>query len=111
MILEMKETGKILAAKITQQEANLNNADQFKKEMFALIDHGYRVIALNFEEVTYVDSSFLGAMVSSLKHALSLGTEIYLTDLKKDIIDLLRLIRMDRVFKIYGSVNDVESVI
>jgi anti-sigma B factor antagonist len=109
MILEMQETEKLLVAKITQQEANLNNAEQFKQEMFAIIDNGNHIVALSFEQVTYVDSSFLGAMVSSLKYALAKGTEIYLTDLNQDILDLLHLIRMDKVFKIRNDVAEVVS--
>jgi anti-sigma B factor antagonist len=77
--------------------------------MFAILDAGNRYVAVNFEEVTYVDSSFLGAMVSSLKYALSKKAEIYLTGLQKDIFDLLHLIRMDKVFKIYGNVEEVVS--
>ena len=109
MLLDTKEVGTILEAIINEPEANLNNAEQFKKEMFSLIDKGNKHIALNFEQVSYVDSSFLGAMVSSLKYALGKGAEIYLTNLKKDIIDLLRLIRMDKVFKIYASISDITS--
>jgi anti-sigma B factor antagonist len=107
MILETTQLGGLLQAKINQREANLKNADQFKQEMFALIDGGHPVLALNFEEVTYVDSSFLGALVSSLKYALSKKGDIYLTNLKKDIHDLLALIRMDKVFKIYSTVAEV----
>jgi len=107
MILETKEVNKLLVATITVKEANLENAGQLKQEMFAIIDKGHRYIALDFEYVTYIDSSFLGAMVSSLKHALGKGTDIYLIGVKKDILDLLRLIRMDKVFKIYPTVNEV----
>jgi anti-sigma B factor antagonist len=76
MILETKEVNNLLVASITAKEANLENAGQLKQEMFAIIDKGHRYIALDFEQVTYIDSSFLGAMVSSLKNALSKGTEI-----------------------------------
>ena len=77
--------------------------------MLTLINEGNLRIALNFAQVSYIDSSFLGAMVSSLKYALAKGGEIYLTNLKKDIIDLLRLIRMDRVFKVFDSINDIPA--
>ncbi len=109
MILETKTLGNILAATITQPEANLTNAEQFKHEMLTLINEGNLRIALNFAQVSYIDSSFLGAMVSSLKYALGKGGEIYLTDLKKDITELLRLIRMDKVFKVYDSINNVPA--
>ncbi len=107
MILETKESGKFLVAKITPQEANLDNAEKFRQEMFAIIDKGHKAIAINFDQVTYVDSSFLGAMVASLKYALSKGAEIFLTGLQKDIQNMLHLIRMDKVFKIYKGTEDI----
>jgi anti-sigma B factor antagonist len=107
MILETKETGKFLVAKILPQEANLDNAEKFKQDLFTIIDNGNRYIVLSFERVTYVDSSFLGAMVSSLKYALGKGAEIFLVDLHKDIYDMLHLIRMDKVFKVYRTIDDI----
>lgn len=111
MLLEIKEMDKLVAAKITEHEANLNNAEQFKEEIFALIDNGHLRIIISFEKVNYVDSSFLGAMVSCLKHALSKGGDIYLADLQKDIYSLLVLIRMDKVFKIYKTEEEGASSI
>src|ERR1700710_2084445 len=111
MILETKEVNKLLVASIAAKEANLENAAQFKQEMFAIVDKGHRYIAVDFELVTYIDSSFLGAMVSSLKYALGKGTDIYLIGMKRDILDLLHLIRMDKVFKIYPTVTEAASSI
>lgn len=107
MILETRETEKFPVAAITAQEANLDNADKFKSELFALIDKGYPRIVISFREVTYIDSSFLGALVASLKYALSKNADILLVELKKDIYNMLHLIRMDKVFKIYNNTEDI----
>jgi len=107
MLLAISEKGKFVVAMITVKEANLDNADKFKEELFSLINKDNPNIVLNFEYVTYVDSSFLGAMVSGLKHALSKGADIYLIRLQKDIDNMLRLIRMDKVFKIYDDLNEI----
>lgn len=106
MILSYEEVSGKPAAVISSSEGNLDNADAFKKELSLLIDKSGKYILLNFKNVTYVDSSFLGAMVSCLKYAMSKGTDILLVELRKDIYDLLRLIRMDKVFKIYGNYQE-----
>ncbi|HWB26332.1 MAG TPA: STAS domain-containing protein [Chitinophagaceae bacterium] len=108
MILDTQKTEKFLIAKITEQDANLEIADKFRDEIFALIEQDNHRVVLNFEEVTYVDSSFLGAMVAGLKKALSLGGDIFLVELKKDIYNMMHLIRMDKVFKIYTHAADIE---
>jgi anti-sigma B factor antagonist len=95
-----------LMAGIQVKEANLTVSDSFKDEMTALIDQGNKYIVVNFEQVIYVDSSFLGALVSSLKYAIANQAEIVVAGLNNDVSGLFQLIRLDKAFKIYGSAVD-----
>lgn len=101
MILESKNKDGIIHATILPKEASLANAEPFKEEMIQLVDQSPRLIVLSFEHVTYIDSSFLGSLVASLKYAIPRGIDIYLVALNKDVKNLLTLIRMDKVFKIF----------
>lgn len=103
MILKTYPDSGLLMAAIRIKEASLQNADEFKTELITQLNKGYSTVILSFKEVEYVDSSFLGALVASLKHALQIKGDIILIDLKQDIYDLLCLIRMDKVFKIYRT--------
>jgi anti-sigma B factor antagonist len=93
-------------AGIQVKEANLTISDAFKDEMTALIDKGNKYIVVSFEGVIYVDSSFLGALVSSLKYALANQAEIVIAGLNKDVAGLFQLIRLDKAFKIYPSATE-----
>jgi len=95
-----------LIAGIQVKEANLTVSDAFKDEMTALLDKGNKYIIVNFEGVIYVDSSFLGALVSSLKYALANQAEIVVAGLNKDVAGLFQLIRLDKAFKIYPSATE-----
>lgn len=103
MILQVNKIQDITQATILQQEASLANADKFKEEMVSLIAEGTKLIIVNFENVNYIDSSFLGSLVVALKFAMPRKTDIYLVALKPDVRNLLTLIRMDKVFKIYTN--------
>ncbi len=103
MIIEKTTQNGFTIATITSQEASLRNANDFKEAMIKLIDEGNRHVILSFERVTYVDSSFLGSMVIALKHAIAKGADMYLVQLRSDIYDLLSLIRMNKVFKIFDT--------
>lgn len=94
-------------AKLQIKEANLDVAEQFKSEILQLIDKGQNQIIVSFENVAYVDSSFLGALVSVLKYAMSKNGDIAVAQLNKDINNLFNLIRMNKVFKIYNTLPDV----
>lgn len=106
MILKTHNEGGITIAQIVEKEANLTLADGLKAEMVTIIDQQPKKVLADFSQVVYVDSSFLGALVSSLKYAVSKGSDIAVVNLPKDIHDLFSLIRLDKVFKIYASVTE-----
>ncbi|RWY50315.1 STAS domain-containing protein [Mucilaginibacter gilvus] len=105
MILQTNKHQDVLVVTIQVKEANLTVSEKFKIELFAHIDGGGKYIIVNFEEVTYVDSSFLGKLVSALKHAITNKAEIVVAGLNKDILGLFQLIRLDKAFKIFDSTD------
>lgn len=103
MILQTSPLNNALMATVQIKEGNMALADEFKTELLTLIDNGNQYIIINFEHIIYVDSSFLGALVSALKHAMNKGADIAVVGLNKDIKSLFQLVRLDKVFKIYAS--------
>jgi len=101
MILKTTEVQKIAQATILPAEASFTNAEMFREEMITLIANGAKVVIVSFENVDYIDSSFLGSLVVALKYAMPRNVDIYLVSLKPDVKNLLTLIRMDKVFKMY----------
>jgi anti-sigma B factor antagonist len=98
-----------LVVRITIKEASLKVAERFKQSLIDLLDTNHHMLVIDFEKVTYVDSSFLGALVSSLKYALSKQSDIVLANLQKDIYGLFELIRLDKVFAIYPTLESALS--
>jgi anti-sigma B factor antagonist len=105
MILKITEFESVVQATIIPQEANLAYAEAFKEEMITLIANGAKLVMVSFENVSYIDSSFLGSLVVALKYAMPRNVDIYLVSLKPDVKNLLTLIRMDKVFKIFKDYN------
>ena len=106
MILKATPYSDYLLVEVLLKEANLVEADRFKNELINLIDQGNKALVVSFEKVDYIDSSFLGALVSALKYAMSLKADIAVAKLNKDIYNLFHLIRMDKVFKVYNSLPE-----
>jgi anti-sigma B factor antagonist len=111
MLKIVKEEANYLLVKVNLSEANLNQSDSLKNELIELLNVKKHSIWLDLQTVTYVDSSFLGALVAVLKHAISMQCDVVLLGLQKDIADLLKLIRLDKVFKIYASEQEAQSMI
>ncbi|MGF7073330.1 STAS domain-containing protein [Mucilaginibacter sp. P25] len=106
MILQTHLLNNALIADILLKEANLGNAEQFKSELMSLINKGNKYVIVNFEQVIYVDSSFLGALVSALKLAMNSGGDIAVVGLNNDIRSLFQLVRLDKVFRIYTNTQE-----
>jgi anti-sigma B factor antagonist len=106
MIKIYKQDAISLMANLDIEEGTLFNADEFKAELLGLFDQYHKRIILNFEQVEYIDSAFLGALISALKYLISFKSDIILVGLRKDIQEMFKLIRLDKVFSIYGSFNE-----
>jgi anti-sigma B factor antagonist len=107
MIKVYKEHNDILLVNLNIKEASLENGDAFKAEVIKLFDKYQKSIAIDMHTVDYIDSSFLGAIVSVFKHLITFKSEVVLVGLSKDITNLFALTRLDKVFKIYNTFDDI----
>ncbi|HEY9702855.1 MAG TPA: STAS domain-containing protein, partial [Allocoleopsis sp.] len=64
------------------------------------------VILIDFTEVTFMDSSGLGAIVLALKTVNAAGKKLYLCSVSSQVEMVLTLTNMNRVFKIYSNPDD-----
>ena len=80
------------------------NAKAFKDEVIALIDDGNTRLIVDFKEVSFLDSSGLGALVGILKR-IGLRGELFVCGLNSDVAQMFKISRMDQVFSIYSDVE------
>ncbi len=92
--------------KIKGREATLKNAEKFKEYVTSIIKEGDHFLVISFEGVKYIDSTFMGALVSLLKYALFVKGDIAVANLNKDIYNLFCLVRMEKVIMIYDKLPD-----
>lgn len=96
----------VLLLRIKEKDANLSVAELFKELVFREIARGDNKLIISFEEVEYVDSSFLGALVAILKKLMSVEGKLVIISLNEDIKHLFTLTRLDKVFILE---DDLES--
>lgn len=91
---------------VTVKEARIDAAVaiQFKDEMRAITEGGPDHVVLDLSEVSFVDSSGLGAIVAMKKY---FGTEttFELAGLTHDVAKVFQLTRMDMIFTIHDSAD------
>ena len=79
-----------------------NNIKEFKKVVEPYIDTN-PMIVLDFSNVGIVDSLGIGTILSILKRVKAQKGDLKLYNVDEDLVDLFRLMRLDRVFDIYET--------
>ena len=85
-----------LSGRITLGEGSVVLRDTVKD----LISKGDRRILLNLGDVTYIDSSGIGELVSAFTTVRNQGGELKLLNLTKKVQDLLQITKLYTVFDI-----------
>jgi anti-sigma B factor antagonist len=85
-----------LSGRITLGEGSVILRDTIRD----LIGRGERKILLNLGDVTYIDSSGIGELVSAFTTVRNQGGELKLLNLTKKVHDLLQITKLYTVFDI-----------
>src|ERR1051326_1323596 len=91
-----------LSGKITIGAGSVQLRDAVRK----LIESGNKKILLNLGDVSYVDSSGIGELVSSFTTTSNAGGNLKLLNLTKKIQDLLAITKLLTVFETFTSEDE-----
>jgi len=89
-------------------EIDINTAPQIKKVFDKMLSEKREKILINFEEVSYVDSSGLATLVEMLKNIRSYGGKLKLSSLSSKIRSLFEITKLEKLFDIS---NDEEEAL
>lgn len=105
MILDHLETNEACVIRVGQPRIDAACAIDFKEAMRNLTATTSRRIILDLQEVTFIDSSGLGAVVA-VKKMLGGEQVLELARLSPAVEKVFRLTRMDSVFAIHAQLPD-----
>ncbi len=80
-------------------------AEAFKNHMKDLVANGHLYIVLDLSDIGFIDSSGLGAIISTMI-ALRPQGQLMVCNARDCVLSLFRLTRMDRVIPIKNDVNE-----
>ena len=86
-------------------------AEKFRQSVSELVQEKAQIILIDFKNVTFMDSSGLGALVLSLKTVRAAGAQLFLCSINDQIQMLFELTSMDRVFEIFDNREEFEQKI
>jgi anti-sigma B factor antagonist len=87
------------AGRITLGEGSSAFRDTIKE----LVNKGHKKILVNLGEVTYIDSSGIGELVSGYTTVSNAGGQLKLLNLTKRVHDLLQITKLYTVFEVFDD--------
>lgn len=99
-----KETqGDILIVTVNLFRATMKEAESFKHNLVSEIEQGWKKIIVDLSYSEFIDSTFLGALVLSLKKVTSAGGDLRLVGFQPSVHSMFELTRMYRVFESFKT--------
>jgi anti-sigma B factor antagonist len=90
-------------------EIDIYTTPQFKEAVSAAIDEGKPTIIINMTQVTYMDSSGFGTLLSATKRLRPLDGALFLVGCNDAITRMLQITRLNTIFGIYATEDDALS--
>lgn len=110
MQMDERHEGAVLVVSPKEQALDAYAASSFRERLGECIAQGHHRIVLDLSEVDFLDSTGLGAIVSSFKRLDGRGTMV-ICCAREMVLDVFRLTRMDRVFAIVPTVERALEVV
>lgn len=98
-----EEIGDVIVEKVNLSRATLKEAEDFKKTLVGDIEAGKKRIVVDLGGCEFIDSTFLGALVVSLKKITAVGGDLKLVGFQPNVRSMFELTRMYRVFESYET--------
>jgi anti-sigma B factor antagonist len=89
-----------------QGEVDVSTAPELRERLLALADKGTTVAVVDLSEVSFVDSTALGVLVSGVKRLRNAGGDLRLVVTQPRISKVFEITGLTDVFKIYGSADE-----
>jgi anti-anti-sigma factor len=101
-----KENNGVILLQVNLSRATLTDAEKFKAILMKDINDGKKKIVVDLSGCEFIDSTFLGTLVISLKKVTSIGGDIKLVGFKPAVRSMFELTRISKVFETFESTND-----
>lgn len=106
MKLIEERIGDIAVVTVNVDRATLAEADEFKSSLSDTIDDGIKKIVVDLSSCEFLDSTFLGVLVSTLKKTVRQNGDLKLIGFQPAVRSMFELTRMYRVFDSFSNIDD-----
>ena len=85
-------------------EIDLDKSPEVRENIKQLFDQ-VKTVEVQLSKVTYIDSSGIAALIEGMQLAKSNSKEFFLTDVSNEVMKVIKLAHLDKIFKIKNVTN------
>ncbi|MBO0350925.1 MULTISPECIES: STAS domain-containing protein [Oscillatoriales] len=82
---------------------------QFEREISNYLAEGAEIVLIDFQDVSFMDSSGLGAIVAAIKTVQAAGGKLFLCSINTQVKMLLELAGLDKIMKVFPNREEFEK--
>lgn len=87
-------------------DIDMYSSPDLRKELMHFVQKKVSPLLVDFNGVSYIDSSGIATFVEGLKSMMGYGGKLKFVAIPEKIMEILCFAKLDRVFEIYGSIDD-----
>ena len=106
MEFSREEKGDVVVITVILKRATMVEAEEFKQVLVNDIQRDFKKIVVDLSSCEFIDSTFLGSLVVSLKKLTGLGGDLRLVGFQPAVHSMFELTRMYRVFESFKSADE-----
>ena len=105
MTLTSEEVGHVTVIHVKEKYIDALNAPIIKADILSQLKPKMQVV-LDLSDVEFVDSSGMGAILSTVRHLTGMDGKLKLAGVRKEVRALFELVRFQRIIEIYTAVDE-----
>lgn len=90
---------------------NASTIPEFRQKVNETLENGTKVLLIDCQDVSFIDSSGLGALVLAFKALRSANIRMAICSINEQIRILFELTGMDKVFEIFPNQDTFDTVL
>ena len=87
-------------------DIDMYSSPDLRKELMHLVHKKVNPLLVDFKGVSYIDSSGIATFVEGLKNMMAYGGKLKFVSIPERIMEIFCFAKLDRVFEIYGTMDD-----
>lgn len=88
---------------------NTVSGNQLRRDVGDIISSGINIVLIDLQNVEFIDSSGLGALVATMQTVKAAGGKLFVCSANEQVKMLFKLTKMERIFKILLNPNELKN--